>query len=240
MSSAPLEELKNAIVDGHAGRAQAWAESCLAAGMPAEVIFTAGIIPGIQETGKLWDSNRFNVPDVILSADAFNAAVAVIEQQLRSSARYRRRKVVLGVVEGDMHDLGKNIVSAMLQGAGFEVVDLGVDVPAQRFVAAVREERPAILGIGAYMSTTMLLIPEILAALAAVDLRRGVKILVGGAPTSRQFADAVGADDWAPHASAAVEAALGLVTRSDQEGGGQTQSVAGGRRSITGEGAAPR
>lgn len=211
----PLQELKDAVIEGYAEQATALARACLEAGIPAEEIFERGIIAGIQETGLLWDCNRYCVPDVVLAADAFNAAVAVIERQLRERADWPRHKAVLGVVEGDVHDLGKNIVSAMLQGAGFQVVDLGVDNPVERFVAAVRSERPAIVGIGAYLSTTMPLVAEILRALEAAGLRSGVKVLVGGVLTSQQFADEVGADGWAPDASSAARLALRLVGRGD-------------------------
>jgi 5-methyltetrahydrofolate--homocysteine methyltransferase len=199
-----LTELKNMIVEGVADSAAELASQCLEAGLPATEIFDQAIVLGIQEAGVLWDCNRFRVPDVILSADAFNAAVSVIEKHLRPSGDDVRPKVVLGVVEGDVHDLGKNIVSAMLQGAGLHVVDLGVDVRLESFIEAVRRERPAILGIGAYMSTTMLTIPEILDALQASGLRSSVKVLVGGVVTTQQFADSVGADGWAPDASTAV------------------------------------
>jgi 5-methyltetrahydrofolate--homocysteine methyltransferase len=198
-----LAELKNAVVEGYAERAARLAEQCLAAGLPPSTIFDQAIVAGIQETGMLWDCNRYQIPDVILSADAFNEAVAVIERSLPPHPDVRP-KVVIGVVEGDVHDLGKNILVAMLRGAGLHVVDLGVDLPASAFVEAVRREKPAILGIGAYMSTTMLAVPEIIAALEQAGLRSGVKVLVGGVPTSQQFADSVGADGWGLDASSAV------------------------------------
>ena len=199
-----LIELKNAVIEGDAERAAGLAQECLDAGIPANTIFEGGIVAGIQEAGVLWDCNRYRVPDVILAADAFNEAVAVIEQRLHPDGDDVRPKVVLGVVEGDVHDLGKNILAAMLRGAGLHVVDLGVDVPVPAFVEAVRREQPRVLGIGAYMSTTMLAVPEVIQALDAAGLRAGVKVLVGGVPTSQRFADAAGADGWAPDASAAV------------------------------------
>jgi len=208
-----LNELKNAVVEGDADRAVAMAQRCLAAGVTAPMIFENAIVAGIQEAGVLWDCNRYRVPDVILSADAFNAAVSVIEKHLRPGSDDVRPKIVLGVVEGDVHDLGKNIVSAMLQGAGLHVVDLGVDVPSAGFVEAVRRERPAILGIGAYMSTTMLAIPEILEALRVAGLRSNVKVLVGGVVITQQFAVAAGADGWALDASAAVRKVKELLGR---------------------------
>ena len=185
-----LAELKSAVVEGDAERAAGLASDCLAAGIPPAEIFEGGIVAGIQEAGILWDCSRYRVPDVILAADAFNEAVAVIEQRLHPGGDDVRPKVLLGVVEGDVHDLGKNIVVAMLRGAGLHVVDLGVDLPISAFVEAVRLEQPLVLGIGAYMSTTMLAVPEVVHTLETAGLRAGVRVMVGGVPTSQQFADA--------------------------------------------------
>ena len=141
------------------------AEQCLAAQVPAVTIFDEAIVAGIQEAGMLWDCNRYRVPDMILSADAFKEAVAAIERRQPLHQDTVRPKVVIGVVEGDVHDLGKNILVAMLRGAGLEVVDLGVDLSASAFVSAVQRENPVILGIGACMSSTMLSVSEIVQAL---------------------------------------------------------------------------
>lgn len=208
-----LNELKNAVVEGYAERAAGLARQCLAAGLPADTIFNEAVVAGIQETGMLWDCNRYQVPDVILSADAFNEAVAVIEQSLPPHSD-ERPKVVIGVVEGDVHDLGKNILVTMLRGAGLQVIDLGVDLSPATFVEAVRREKPAILGIGAYMSTTMLAVPEIMKALEQSGLRSSVKVLVGGVPTTQQFADSVGADGWGLDASSAVQLVKQILERS--------------------------
>lgn len=206
-----LVALSNAVVEGDAEAAADLARQCLAAGIPASTIFDKAIVTGIREAGVLWDCNRFRVPDVILSSDAFNEAVAVIEAQLTPGSADPRPKVVLGVVEGDVHDLGKNILAAMLRGAGLQVVDLGVDLSPATFVEAVGREQPQVLGIGAYMSTTMLSVPEVIQALTAAGLRQAVKVVVGGVPTSQNFADEVGADGWAPDATTAVRLVKDLV-----------------------------
>lgn len=208
-----LLRLKDAVVEGNAETAARLAEQCLAADLPAATIFEQAIVAGIQETGVLWDCNRYQVPDVILSADAFNEAVAIIERSLPPHTD-ERPKVVVGVVEGDVHDLGKNILVAMLRGAGLRVVDLGVDLPTAAFVEAVQREQPLILGIGAYMSSTMLAVPEILQALEQAGLRASVKVLVGGVPTTQHFADVTGADGWAPDASSAVQIAKQMLAHS--------------------------
>ena len=200
-----LEALKQAVVDGKADLAVVETEKCLAEGVPAQEIFETAIVAGIQETGRLWDANKYYVPDVILSADAFTAAVKIVEQHLGRGVVATRGKVVIGVVEGDMHDLGKGIVIAMLRGAGFEVVDLGIDNPVERFVEAVKAEEPDILGVGAYMSTTMLLAREVIEALDAEGLREKIKVMVGGVPTTQHFADQIGADAWGRDASEATK-----------------------------------
>ena len=199
-----LADRQNAVVEGDPERAARLAQDCLAAGIPPAEIFEEAIVAGIQEAGVLWDCNRYRVPDVILASDAFNEAVAVIEQRLHPSGDDARPKVLLGVVEGDVHDLGKNILAAMLRGAQLHVVDLGVDIPVSAFVEAVRQQQPDILGIGAYMSTTMLAVPEVIEALEKAGLRDSVKVMVGGVPTSQPFADSAGADGWAANASEAV------------------------------------
>ncbi|MDX9830610.1 MAG: corrinoid protein [Anaerolineae bacterium] len=208
-----LEVLKQAIVVGDADRAAELSERCLAEGTPAQVLFEQAVIAGIQETGRLWDANHYYVPDVILSADAFRSATRVVEQHLGRRAGEQRGKVVIGVVEGDVHDLGKGIVVAMLLGTGFEVIDLGVDLPIERFVEAVRAERPDILGVGAYMSTTMLLARDVIDALEEAGLRQTVKVMVGGVPTTQHFADEIAADGWAPDATTAARRALELLGR---------------------------
>ena len=208
-----LDVLKQAVIVGDADRAAELAERCLAEGMPAQTLFEQGIVAGIQETGRLWDANHYYVPDVILSADAFRQTTRVVERQMGQRRAGCRGKVVIGVVEGDVHDLGKGIVVAMLLGAGFEVVDLGVDLPAERFVEAVRTERPDILGIGAYMSTTMLLVHDVLEVLEEAGLRQTVRVMVGGVPTTQHFADDIGADGWALDASGAARKAQELMER---------------------------
>ena len=152
---------------------------------------------GISKTGDLWQDNEYFLPDVILSSEAFKAAMAPLEPRLKDGNDGQpSQKFILGVVAGDMHDLGKSLVIAMLKSAGFEVIDLGIDVPNDTFIEAVREHKPAILGLGAYMTSTMLLMGEIVAELEAQGLRNGLKVMIGGVPCSQEYADAIGADAW--------------------------------------------
>ena len=157
-----LEELKLAIVEGDDEVAPEKAEAALAAGLAPVDVMQQAIVAGIEEAGRLWSENKYFLPDVILSAGAFKAAAAVIQPKLAAGSGPKAGKILLGVVAGDMHDLGKTIVIAMLAGGGFEVIDLGVDVPVQTFVEKVRELKPDIVGLGAYMTTTMLLMKDVI------------------------------------------------------------------------------
>jgi corrinoid protein of di/trimethylamine methyltransferase len=205
-------EIVKAIVEGDDAQATRLVEAALAQGLPPLDILNQGVVAGINQTGELWAANKFFLPDVILSADAFKAAMVPLEPRLKASrGEEPSHKFVIGVVQGDMHDLGKSLVIAMLTSAGFEVIDLGIDVPKERFIEAVRQYRPAILGLGAYMSTTMLEMKDVIAELEKQGLRQGTKVMVGGVPTSQEFADEVGADAWGKDAMVAMQRALELV-----------------------------
>jgi len=146
-----------------------------------------------------------------MAADAFKAAMAILKPRLKEGEGVRKgKKIVMGVVQGDVHDLGKSLVIAMLTSAGFEVIDLGIDVPLQKFIDAAREHQPHILGLGAYMTTTMLEMKGIIAELEKQGLRRKLKVMVGGVPTSQEFADQIGADAWGKDALDAIQKALKL------------------------------
>jgi corrinoid protein of di/trimethylamine methyltransferase len=205
-------EILKAIVDGEDVMAANLVKAALAEGLPALEILNQGVVVGITRTGELWKANQYFLPDVILSADAFKAAMLPLEPKLKDGASGKKAdKFVIGVVQGDMHDLGKSLVMALLQSAGFEVIDLGIDVSKEKFIEAVREHKPAILGLGAYMSTTMLEMKDVIAELKKQGLRDGLKVMVGGVPTSQEFAEEVGADAWGKDAMVTMEKALKLV-----------------------------
>lgn len=217
MMQEKLEAIRSAIVEGEDEQAARLVEEALSAGLPALEILNSGVIAGIEETGERWKANEFFLPEVILAADAFKAAMVPLEPRLKEAEGEKTaRKYVIGVVEGDMHDLGKSLVIAMLQSAGFEVIDLGIDVPIDSFISAVKEHRPAILGLGAYMSTTMLRMQGIIDELERQGLRSDLKIMVGGVPTSQEFSDGIGADAWGKDAIVAREKALELMGGAGQ------------------------
>ena len=201
-----------AVVDGEDEDARRLVEEALAAHLPPLDILQQGVVAGIARAGDLWKANEYFLPDVILAADAFKAAMVPLEPRLKEGGDQQEdHKIVIGVVAGDMHDLGKSLVNAMLQSAGFEVIDLGIDVSKETFIDTVREQQPDILGLGAYMSTTMLEMRDIIAELEAQGLRNTVKVMIGGVPVSQEYADEIRADAWGKDALAAMQKALELV-----------------------------
>jgi corrinoid protein of di/trimethylamine methyltransferase len=211
MSDARYLAICKAVTEGEDTQARQLVTEALAAGLPPIDVLQQGVVAGITQAGELWKANKYFLPDVILSADAFKAAMELLTPQLKQAPGHVRGKFVIGVVEGDMHDLGKSLVAAMLMSAGFDVIDLGINVPLAKFVQAVKEHQPAIMGLGAYMSTTMLEMKAVIAEIQKQGLRAKVKVMVGGVPTSQEFADEVGADAWGKDALETMSKALKLV-----------------------------
>lgn len=212
MGDGNLQALKSAIVDGDEVKSAEEAAKALTGGIRPREIVTGGIVPGIQRAGQLWQANEYFLPDVIMSAEASKAAMKVVEPHLRvGSGDPLTKRYVIGAVKGDMHDLGKNLVAVMLEAEGFQVFDLGIDVPAQTFVDKARQVDADIVGLGAYMSTTMQQVGDVIAAITQAGLRGRVKIMVGGAPTTQVFADEVGADAWGMDALDTVTKAKALL-----------------------------
>ncbi|MBW2184380.1 MAG: corrinoid protein [Deltaproteobacteria bacterium] len=209
--SETLEKVKQAIVDGDDDMAVEQTEHALQEGVnPVEIVKQA-IVPGIARTGELWKDNVYFMPDVVLSIEAFKVAMSVVEPKLSEIETDKTGRFMMGVVAGDMHDLGKSIVIAMLTGAGFEVIDLGVDVPTEVFIEKAQSLNPDIMGVGCYMTTTMLELKDVMRKLKEHGLRDKLKVMIGGVPTTQTFADEVGADAWGKDALDAVEKAKKLM-----------------------------
>ena len=201
------EQLKNAIIDGFEPEAKEAVEALLSENAnPVEIVRDV-LIPAMDTVADLWKNGDYFMSDVILCANAFGEAMNIITPALQKANFKTHGKFLIGVVEGDMHDLGKNIVVAMLRANGFEVVDIGVNRPVADFVEAVRKEKPDILGIGAYMSTTMGLIKDVIDAIEAAGLRDGLKISAGGVCVNEEAAKAAGADVFGGDAMHTVELA---------------------------------
>ena len=206
--------LRQAVLDGQAPAAAAATERALAAGVPPRTLVDDALIPAMDEAGRLFECGEFFVPELLVAARALKASQALITPLLAGSAAASAGRVAIGTVKGDMHDIGKNLVVALLQGGGFEVLDLGADVPPERFVAAVADDGADIIGLSALLTTTMLQMKSTVQALEQAGVRRSVRVIVGGAPVTQRFADEIGADGFADNAAAAVVLARRLMDRS--------------------------
>jgi 5-methyltetrahydrofolate--homocysteine methyltransferase len=205
--------LRQAVIDGHAAAAAAATERALATGVPPRTLVDEALIPAMDEAGRLFECGEFFVPELLVAARALKASQALITPLLTGSQAASAGRVAIGTVKGDMHDIGKNLVVALLQGGGFEVIDLGADVPPERFVAAARDDGADIIGLSALLTTTMLQMKATMQALDQAGVRGAVKVIVGGAPVTQRFADEIGADGYADNAAAAVALARRLMGR---------------------------
>ncbi len=209
-----LEAMTESILEGDDELAERLARDALAVGMPPLVAIDEGFVPGIREVGRLFGEGELFLPELVTSAQAMKAAMAVLEAKLAdAAARYSRGRVVLGTVPGDIHDIGKTLVATLLAAHGFEVTDLGVDVPIERFVEAAREVDADLVGASALLTTTMAKQRDLVDAVRAAGLR--TRVLVGGAPVRREWADQIGAAGYAENAVGAVELVRELTDGGD-------------------------
>jgi 5-methyltetrahydrofolate--homocysteine methyltransferase len=200
---ATLDELREAIVDGQAKVAVAKVTEALAEGTDAGTVLREGLIAGMAQVGKLYEDGEVFVPEMLVAARAMTAALAVLKPRLVEQGVASSGKVAIGTTEGDLHDIGKNLVAMMLEGSGYEIVDLGVDVPAAKFVQAIRDGAN-VVAMSALLTTTMTNMQTTIEAIKAAGLRDHVRIVVGGAPITKSYADEIGADGYAEDASGAV------------------------------------
>jgi 5-methyltetrahydrofolate--homocysteine methyltransferase len=212
---AMYEALRSAIVEGDADRTAAITIEALAAGLDPFSILDRGLTSSLRHVGSCWEKGEIYLPEMMLAAEAVKSGIAVLKPRLaaaKSSVSAAAPPVcVMGTVAGDIHDIGKNIVATLLEASGFRVVDLGTDVQATRFVDAVREHGAGLLGMSALLTSTMPAMREVVGALEAAGLRRGLKIAVGGAPVTAAFARDIGADGTAADGMAALRLFQGLV-----------------------------
>ncbi|NLY29897.1 MAG: cobalamin-binding protein [Firmicutes bacterium] len=209
---AILQELADALVAGNANKVKELTEKALADGMSAGQIIKEGLIPGMAVVGERFKKNEIYVPEVLIAARAMQAGLGIVKPLLtEAEAAERLGTVCIGTVKGDLHDIGKNLVAMMLEGAGFEVIDLGVDVAPEKFVEAVKEHNANYVALSALLTTTMVNMKETIQALTDAGLRDSVKVLVGGAPVTQAFADDIGADGYAPDSGTAVDVAKKLI-----------------------------
>ncbi len=209
-----LERIKEALVDLDEEALLNAVEEALRAGVPAERIVFEAMSRGMEEVGKLFETGEYFLAEMIIAADIFRKAMERLQpllEEAASSAARARGRVVIGTVEGDVHDIGKSLVASMLRAAGFEVIDLGVDVLAEQFAEAVEKYRPDIVAMSALLTTTMKNMERVVRTLEERGLRNRVKIVIGGAPTTPEFAERIGADAWARNAVEAVKKCVELL-----------------------------
>jgi corrinoid protein of di/trimethylamine methyltransferase len=206
-----VERIYEAILNGDDRSAVEVAREALADGVDPKELIDQGMIPAMAEVGQRFEDEVYFVPELLLSARAMKGALELLRPHLADSGSQPVGCVVLGTVQGDLHDIGKNLVAAMLEGAGFEVFDLGTDVSPQQFVNAVKEHGASLVGLSALLTVTMPSMKNTIDALSEAGLRDRVKVLVGGAPLSKDYAEEIRADAYADNASAAVRVARQLV-----------------------------
>lgn len=209
--SENLANLYNSVLEGDTGAVVQNVEAALKEGIEAGEILSNGMIAAMQEVGRLYEEGEYFVPEMLIAARAMQAGMAVLKPYLLKSNVKAAGKVAIGTVKGDLHDIGKNLVALMLEGAGFEIIDLGVDVAPEKFVAAVQNNAVDIVAMSALLTTTMSAMKSTLAALEAANVRRQVKVMIGGAPVTEEYARQIGADGFAADASRAVSVARSLL-----------------------------
>jgi len=208
-----LDEFINSVVDGQVGKAAELTQKALAAKVPAKKILDNGLLPAMNRVGKDFEDGQIFLPELLMAGDAMKASIELLRPELaRKGAGYAGRYVI-GTVEGDLHDIGKNIVILMLEGNGWEVTDLGTDVSPQRFSEEIKKGSYDILGLSALLTFTMPKMPETINFLKKAGLRDRVKVMVGGAPLNKSFADQIGADAYARDAVQAVVKAKELLNK---------------------------
>lgn len=206
-----IQNIYREVVDGNQKAAKAAVQAALDAGLAADVILSDGLIAAMGEVGQLFEQGEYFVPEMLVSAKSMQEGLNLLRPLLVAQGIEPVGKVVIGTVKGDLHDIGKNLVSMMLEGAGFQVIDLGTDASPEKFVDAIHTHQPQLIGMSAMLTTTMPNMRHVITALDTAGLRQNVRVMVGGAPVTETFAQQIGADGYAPDASRAVNLAKSLL-----------------------------
>lgn len=206
---ADLKALSDAVIRGDLNSAVNITKEAIAEKMPAEKILREGLIAGMDVIGARFKNNEVYIPEVLIAARAMKMAMQVLEPELVKAGVKPLGKFVVGTVQGDQHDIGKNLVAMMMKGAGFEVIDLGIDVPSEKFIERTKATGAQLIGMSTLLTTTMLNMEKTLKAIKSSGLK--VKVLVGGAPVTQHYADKIQADGYAPDAASAVDVAKRLI-----------------------------
>ncbi|NLA27812.1 MAG: cobalamin-binding protein [Firmicutes bacterium] len=208
---ANLEKIKNSVIEGDVAGTTAETKSCLESGMDPMEIINQGLVAGMNVVGPRFKAGDMFVPEVLMSARAMHAGLDLVKEKMVDFEMPSSGKVIIGTVKGDLHDIGKNLVAIMLESSGFTVVNLGVDIPPEKFAEAVKEHEPQVVGLSALLTTTMLEMKETIDYLKEEGLRDKVKVVIGGAPVTDDFSTEIGADGYAPDGGSAVELVQRLI-----------------------------
>ncbi len=208
---ADLQGIAEAVIRGDRETVANLTQAAVDEGTSAEAIINEGLIAGMGVVGTKFKANEFYVPEVLIAARAMHAGMDIIRPLLAESGVQPRGTVAIGTVKGDLHDIGKNLVAMMLEGGGYEVLDLEVDVAPEKFVAAVKDQGAQVIALSALLTTTMPSMKDTIEALKEAGVRGQVKVMIGGAPVTQNYADEIGADGYAPDAASAVDKANELI-----------------------------
>jgi len=206
-----LNKVSESLQRGDAEKVAELVKQALEENLTPKKILENGLIKGMDIIGAKFKKNEVYVPEVLIAARAMHAGMDILRPKLVETGVKNIGKIAIGTIKGDLHDIGKNLVKMMLEGAGFEVIDLGTDVSVDKFVEAVKEHKPNIVGMSALLTTTMVNMPEVIKALEIASLRDKVKIMIGGAPITQNYADQIGADAYSPDAASAVDSAKSFI-----------------------------
>ena len=208
---AKYQDLADSIIKGDNVKSKEIAQRLVGEGVSAIEILNDGLMPGMDVVGKKFKANEMYIPEVLIAARAMHAAMDIIKPLLSESGEDTKGKIIIGTVQGDLHDIGKNLVGMMLEGGGYTIIDLGVDVPPDKFIEEIKRNGVKLIGISALLTTTMTGMKDVIDALKIDKETAGVKVMVGGAPLTQEYADSIGAAGYAPDASSAVDLANKLL-----------------------------
>ncbi|MFH1228085.1 MAG: corrinoid protein [Planctomycetota bacterium] len=206
-----MQEIAENLISGKAPKVKELVQQALNEGTPSGQILKEGLIAGMNVVGTKFKANEFYIPEVLIAARAMKTAMEILKPLLSKTGVKPVARFAIGTVKGDLHDIGKNLVAMMMEGAGFEVVDIGIDVSPDKFISIIKEKQPQILGMSALLTTTMPAIKTTIDALKSAGLKNNVKIMIGGAPITESFSREVGADGYAGDAASAVDKAKELL-----------------------------
>jgi len=212
-----LDALKESVIEREVKKTAGLTQKALDKGLSPEEILTQALIPALRVVGEQYERGEIFIPEMLLAARAVKGAMEILKPRLAESGVESKGRVVIGTVKGDLHDIGMNLVAMMLEGAGFEVHNLGIDVSVSQFVEAAKEDDADIVGMSALLTTTLVYMPQVIKALEENRLRDRVKAIIGGAPVTQKYADKIGADGYAQDAASAVKLVERLITAKSEK-----------------------